>query len=340
MNTTEDRLRVLLEERAQQLVVVADLDSVINRDIAAEQLKSETLVIEQRRPRWLLAAAAALIVLAGAAGLMATRADRETTPPAGQPTAPLRAFEFVVFLEPGATGADSDRVGQFLHNDSRVVAVEFVDQQQARAEFEDIFSDQPDLIDQVSDQPLPESYRVTVHTTMDDTGRDLTRDVRTMAAVREVITRGLTIAPSLPLDMLPADVDPNQIWHEPTSHLATPDLHLVVWDGDSHRCGHLTGTTNLVFCGTADIFISPPADGLRAIAGRLPPCIAEAQLTGPANLEGTRTAIGASAGDTFTGWIEGQPTTLQGIDHDNQVRADVHLDADPTDLNWPATTCN
>src|SRR4051812_14833255 len=69
-------------------------------------------------------------------------------------------IEFVVFLNPEATQDQIQAVGQDLQDNAGVEKVTFVDQQASYEEFKQLFSSSPEMVDSVTPEILPPSYRV------------------------------------------------------------------------------------------------------------------------------------------------------------------------------------
>jgi cell division transport system permease protein len=69
-------------------------------------------------------------------------------------------IEFVVFLRADASPAQIDSLRNDLNDSPEVASVTFVDQQAAYEEFKTLFSDSPELVDSVSAETLPPSFRV------------------------------------------------------------------------------------------------------------------------------------------------------------------------------------
>src|SRR5436309_4935697 len=70
-------------------------------------------------------------------------------------------IEFEVFMNLDASQAQMDRVQSVLKNNPDVKAVSFVDRDEQYREFRRLFADQPEYLQNVHKEDLPESYRVT-----------------------------------------------------------------------------------------------------------------------------------------------------------------------------------
>lgn len=69
-------------------------------------------------------------------------------------------IEFIVFMSPEATGDQIEAVGDSLDDNPEVDSATFFDQESAYDEFRDMFSDSPEMLEAVSPEILPPSYRV------------------------------------------------------------------------------------------------------------------------------------------------------------------------------------
>jgi len=68
--------------------------------------------------------------------------------------------QFEVFLQPEISGDQIDAIGQELRTHPDIERIEFFSQEQAYALLEEMLSDDPDLVADVSPETLPSSYRV------------------------------------------------------------------------------------------------------------------------------------------------------------------------------------
>jgi cell division transport system permease protein len=68
--------------------------------------------------------------------------------------------EFIVFMNPEATQEQIDSVGRDLRDNPQVESVRFFDKQQAYEEFKRLYPEQPELVDALSPEQMPTSYRV------------------------------------------------------------------------------------------------------------------------------------------------------------------------------------
>ena len=68
--------------------------------------------------------------------------------------------EFIVFVAPDASEVQIDSVGASLESNPLVERVTFFDQEQAYQEFSEMFADSPDMVETVTPDILPPSFRV------------------------------------------------------------------------------------------------------------------------------------------------------------------------------------
>lgn len=68
--------------------------------------------------------------------------------------------EFIIFMNPDATQDQLDGMSEALEESPEVASVEFVDQQEAYDEFVDLFADSPEMVQAVTPETLPPSFRV------------------------------------------------------------------------------------------------------------------------------------------------------------------------------------
>jgi len=68
--------------------------------------------------------------------------------------------KFVVFMQPDASEEQLDIVATNLDDNPEVLGVTFVDKDAAFAEFQDIFSDVPELVEAITPEDLPTSFKV------------------------------------------------------------------------------------------------------------------------------------------------------------------------------------
>ena len=68
--------------------------------------------------------------------------------------------QFEIFLEPNIAGGQIDALGQKLRNHPDIERIQFITQDQAFNLLEDMLSDEPELLAEISVESLPPSYRV------------------------------------------------------------------------------------------------------------------------------------------------------------------------------------
>jgi cell division transport system permease protein len=102
-------------------------------------------------------------------------------------------IEFVVFMQPEATGEQVDAMQVDLDDNPSVDSYEFFDQEKAFEEFKTLFKDSPELIETVQPEILPSSYRVVPVEKDADAIADLADQFETKAGVREVVLATETI---------------------------------------------------------------------------------------------------------------------------------------------------
>jgi cell division transport system permease protein len=96
-------------------------------------------------------------------------------------------IEFIVFLQPESTQEQKDSVLTDLEANPDVRDVTYVDQDETYEEFKRIFEGQTQLIETVSPEVLPPSYRVAPVTKDPDVVRALGETFQTKAGVYEVV---------------------------------------------------------------------------------------------------------------------------------------------------------
>lgn len=69
-------------------------------------------------------------------------------------------IEFIVFMNPDATPEQDSAVKNAIEASDRIKDSKYLDQQMAYEEFKELFSDKPELIDSVTPEVLPPSYRI------------------------------------------------------------------------------------------------------------------------------------------------------------------------------------
>jgi cell division transport system permease protein len=102
-------------------------------------------------------------------------------------------IEFVVFLHPDATQEQIDVVGQSLRESPEVESVTFFDKQAAYEEFKGFFGEQPEMVDSVTPEILPTSYRVVPAVKEADLVQQLGERFQDQPGVLEVVFAHETI---------------------------------------------------------------------------------------------------------------------------------------------------
>lgn len=95
--------------------------------------------------------------------------------------------EFIVFLQPAATQDQIDSVQEALDENPQVASVDFVDQQEAYDEFVDLFRESPEMVQSVTPEILPPSFRVEPKDKNVDVIRQLGSTFETKPGVKQVV---------------------------------------------------------------------------------------------------------------------------------------------------------
>ncbi len=178
-----------------------------------------------RHPATLAAAAIILVaVLGGIAATRLMRNDPQSVSSANGFCATLAAPAFevradepdlFVFLPPGISPSAQASVLSKLEADERVATAAYVDQEETFALFQRLFADKPIIIENVTPQDLPTSYRVDL--IRSDDADAIAADYRTMPNVYEVNTNrpdarvlDVLVATGLPLDRLTVGIGPTK----------------------------------------------------------------------------------------------------------------------------------
>jgi cell division transport system permease protein len=102
-------------------------------------------------------------------------------------------IEFIVFINPNATPDELTAIQQQLQNSPEIEKTTFVDQQAALQEFKQLFANQPELVDTVTADILPPSYRVVPKNKSSETVAALSEQYKGKAGVRDVVSATETI---------------------------------------------------------------------------------------------------------------------------------------------------
>lgn len=102
-------------------------------------------------------------------------------------------IEFVVFLNPEATPEQIASVDNDLENNPEVESVTYIDRPAAFEEFKTLFADSPEMIDNVSPEILPPSFRVVPVQKDANFIGELARQYESKPGVRQVVLASETI---------------------------------------------------------------------------------------------------------------------------------------------------
>jgi cell division transport system permease protein len=97
-------------------------------------------------------------------------------------------IEFIVFLNPTATQDQDDAVGADLKKNPEIEKVTHVNKNQAYDEFKELFRDSPEMVESVSPDILPASYRVEPKDKTSDVVSALSEQYKGKAGVKEVVS--------------------------------------------------------------------------------------------------------------------------------------------------------
>ena len=96
-------------------------------------------------------------------------------------------IEFIVYLQPDATQEVIDSIGRSLEENPDVEEAIFVNKDETLAEFQDLFKDSPQLLDTITADILPPSYRVAPKTQDPEVVQALGEVFKDKAGVYDVI---------------------------------------------------------------------------------------------------------------------------------------------------------
>jgi cell division transport system permease protein len=122
---------------------------------------------------------AVCLTMLGASLLISYGADSLTTQWKG-------GIEFIVFMRPEATPEQNEAIRDAIESSDRIKDYKYLDQQAAYEEFRELFSDKPELLDSVTPDVLPPSYRVVPEDPDPDEVATLGAQFTDAAGVREV----------------------------------------------------------------------------------------------------------------------------------------------------------
>ncbi|MCB1014680.1 MAG: ABC transporter permease [Acidimicrobiales bacterium] len=95
--------------------------------------------------------------------------------------------EFIVFMQPAASEDQISAVQEALDESPQVDSVDFIDQQEAYEEFTDLFADSPEMIQSVTPEILPPSFRVEPTDKDVDVIRALGSEFESKPGVKQVV---------------------------------------------------------------------------------------------------------------------------------------------------------
>ena len=95
-------------------------------------------------------------------------------------------IEFIIFMNPEAEQAQLDFIQNAVNASPEVKSFKFFDKQMAYDEFRELFSDKPELIDTVSPDILPTSYRVVPKNPDADAVTALAKQFESQPGVKQV----------------------------------------------------------------------------------------------------------------------------------------------------------
>lgn len=95
--------------------------------------------------------------------------------------------EFIIFMQPTATEDQLNAVQEALDESPQVDSVDFIDQQEAYDEFTDLFADSPEMVQSVTPEILPPSYRVEPTDKDVDVIRALGSEFESKPGVKQVV---------------------------------------------------------------------------------------------------------------------------------------------------------
>lgn len=97
--------------------------------------------------------------------------------------------DVIVFLQPDVRTSVLDEINDELESEPAVESVEFFDQRESYEEFQKFFADEPELVDSVTPDILPPSFRLGLSEPVDESVDRIVESMEGRSGVREV-TRG------------------------------------------------------------------------------------------------------------------------------------------------------
>ena len=161
----DQKLVQLLDDRANNLQVVPDEFGVRE---AGRPVVEAPSVPSHRRGWWLAVAAALALLLMGAVAMSRTSGSPELA--SGSPSfainedadLELAANELVIWMDPEATWEEVAATEAWLAERTDVTSVRYMNRDTTYTEFVELWADTPEVINAVSPDQLPTSFRVTV----------------------------------------------------------------------------------------------------------------------------------------------------------------------------------
>ena len=95
-------------------------------------------------------------------------------------------IEFIVYLNPDVSPEQKDAVERSLDGHPEVERFSYVNQQEAYEEFKELFKTTPEMVDAVSPEVLPPSFRVVPHATNSDIIESVGRQFQQQPGVAEI----------------------------------------------------------------------------------------------------------------------------------------------------------
>src|SRR5262245_9336320 len=102
-------------------------------------------------------------------------------------------IEFIVFINPNATPEQVQSVDKALHDSPDIEKITYVDQKAAFEECNTLFANQPELVDTVTPDILPPSYRVVPKNKSSEAVQILSDQYKGKPGVRDVVSATETI---------------------------------------------------------------------------------------------------------------------------------------------------
>jgi cell division transport system permease protein len=102
-------------------------------------------------------------------------------------------IEFIIFINPNATHDEQTAIQQQLDSSPEIEKTTYVDQNAAFEEFKQLFAKQPELIESVTADILPPSYRVVPKNKSSEAVAALSEQYKGKAGVRDVVSATDTI---------------------------------------------------------------------------------------------------------------------------------------------------